>query len=487
MVDKMSAQRDNEGNNSDDNDQALLQEHQYEWDDDYGFLHSPQPQRSLVRATAVTLLTLMTVVATVSLLTYRHHGAMFSGRMQLVSVSIVFRNGAQSSLTQQTWEDNSWPEGFGELTVEGMQQMYQLGQKFRQRYVDTLGFLPVDTHGVRDAVHMRSTALDRTEESAISVLLGLFDKDHQGVKPMPAVCSCRPQHGGEADRLSRPCCVSDCIGLPDKVLSSQIPSVHILPRENDWLLQQHNVCLGWETPSSDAPKFQKAVHDYRHTFDDAVEFLGADKLCSFKHDLNGNPTGRECSDPPLTLRDLEQLYQNLLNAATAKKDCPSDVGRDCRQMLAALHPIREFLWNYDFERANAVKAGGTLMGEILEHMKDARKWHMPSAEDPQIQKSRPPSMYFYSAEDVNVAALLGTLKAPWFHAPLYGSYVAFELWAPKTGDMTNEELWMVNVRYDGRSLKNLPGCKKGYCRFKDFFYSFFWSQAMYKEDCIPRS
>ena len=463
-----------------------LNEPHYDWDDDYGFLYTPQPRRSLVRAAAVTILTLMTVVGTVSLLTYRHHGAMFSGRMQLVSVSVVFRHGAQTSQAQQTWEEQGWTEGFGELTVKGMQQMYSLGRKMRSRYVDTLKLLPQDTHGVRDAVQARSTGLDRTTESAIAALLGFFDHNEEGFDPMPEVCKCRPQSGDQRHRLSSPDCVSDCIGLTNPVLSSQIPEVETLLPHSDWLLQQHRVCDGWKQGPDSGKRFEKAVHDHRRAFDDAVQFLGADRLCHYKVE-NGTKTARVCTKPPLELRDLEPLYQNLLNAESAGRECPVDAGMDCRDLLAKLHPIREFLWNYDYESANAVHAGGMLAGEILENMKRARKWHMPDVKAEIDEKSlsrRPPSIYMYSAEDTNVAALLGTFKAPWFHAPLFGSYVAVELWAPKTGDMSNEELWMVNVRYDGRPLKSLPGCKRGYCRFKDFFYSLFWTQAMYQEDCI---
>ena len=46
---------------------------------------------------------------------------------------------------------------------------------------------------------------------------------------------------------------------------------------------------------------------------------------------------------------------------------------------------------------------------------------------------------------------------------------------------------MVNVVADGRPLTTLPGCKRGYCRFKDFFYSVFWTQALYEEDCVRRT
>jgi hypothetical protein len=97
-------------------------------DEDDGLLLAKTPrQRSLARAGALTLLCLTAVVMMICLTTLSKGNMFaFNGRMKLVSVSVVFNHGAQTSATRQTWETSKWTEGKGELTVGGMQQMYQL-------------------------------------------------------------------------------------------------------------------------------------------------------------------------------------------------------------------------------------------------------------------------------------------------------------------------------------------------------------------------
>eukprot|EP00191_Tetraselmis_sp_GSL018_P015914 CAMPEP_0177595840 /NCGR_PEP_ID=MMETSP0419_2-20121207/10620_1 /TAXON_ID=582737 /ORGANISM="Tetraselmis sp., Strain GSL018" /LENGTH=348 /DNA_ID=CAMNT_0019087425 /DNA_START=16 /DNA_END=1058 /DNA_ORIENTATION=- len=329
--------------------ESLLENDPPNWDDDddYAFLYAPQPKRSLMRAAALTMLSLLTVVATVSVLTYKK-GPVFSGKMRLVSVSVVHRHGARSSLSRQTWEPNEWVEGYGELTVEGMQQVYHLGQQLRNRYVDLLHLLPSNTFAARDSVKVRSSALDRTQESAFALLMGLFDGNKEALPNMPEFCSCRPREGGQTDRLSTPECVSRCMGLNNSFVAREIPLVEVEPLEDDWLLRQHEVCAGWSPGTEDTEMWKETAETYAKAFDDAVSFLGVDRLCQFKQ-ANNTAEGRVCSGPPLGMRDLQKLYDNLLCAETAGKPCPPEAGLGCRSLLASLHPVSEFLWNYDFE------------------------------------------------------------------------------------------------------------------------------------------
>jgi hypothetical protein len=290
-------------------------------------------------------------------------------------------------------------------------------------------------------------------------------------------------------------CVGECIGVVDGSVHRYIPLVEVEPLQKDWLMRQQLVCAGWQPGRNDTEIWMKTEKVFKPAIDDAQAFLGIPELCTYENEDSVGATDTVCSGH-LGLRELDLLYENLLAAETAGKPCPPDAGLSCRPTLASLHPIREFLFNYDFGATgkaqsdssarvdNAALAGGMLLGDILENMKRARKWHMPVGYQPIDEDSRPPSMYLYSGEGVNLAALLGTMKSPWHHAPRYGSYVTLELWAPRSAsDPGNEELWMVNVMYDGQPLTTLPGCNRGYCRFKDFFYSLFWTQARYKEDC----
>lgn len=65
-----------------------------------------------------------------------------------------------------------WKEGLGQLTALGMQQQYELGSKFRERYIVQTGLLP--EHFEPETVYIRSTDYERTLMSAQSCMMGLY-------------------------------------------------------------------------------------------------------------------------------------------------------------------------------------------------------------------------------------------------------------------------------------------------------------------------
>ncbi|KAM4705786.1 prostatic acid phosphatase [Rhinophrynus dorsalis] len=87
-------------------------------------------------------------------------------------VIVVFRHGDRSPLHTyplDTYKENSWPDGFGQLTKIGKEQHYELGQYLRKRYAEFLS-LSYKSH----EVYVRSTDIDRTIMSAQANLAGLF-------------------------------------------------------------------------------------------------------------------------------------------------------------------------------------------------------------------------------------------------------------------------------------------------------------------------
>mmetsp|Transcript_31463 Transcript_31463/g.31148 ORF Transcript_31463/g.31148 Transcript_31463/m.31148 type:complete len:252 (+) Transcript_31463:38-793(+) len=95
----------------------------------------------------------------------------------LVSVVETFRHGARSPVKQFSWDDAVWPQGYGELTPEGMRQHYLNGVEFRRRYIETAQLLG-PSYSV-EQVYVRSTNLNRTLMSAESQLFGLFPQGAQ--------------------------------------------------------------------------------------------------------------------------------------------------------------------------------------------------------------------------------------------------------------------------------------------------------------------
>ena len=89
-------------------------------------------------------------------------------------LQIIFRHGDRAPLNPLYPNDpfNSttyWPHGLDQLTNTGRARAYRLGQMIREKYSDYLGqeFSP------REVV-ARSSAVDRTVETAQLVLAGMF-------------------------------------------------------------------------------------------------------------------------------------------------------------------------------------------------------------------------------------------------------------------------------------------------------------------------
>uniref|UniRef100_A0A8C5BJX4 Lysosomal acid phosphatase n=1 Tax=Gadus morhua TaxID=8049 RepID=A0A8C5BJX4_GADMO len=91
----------------------------------------------------------------------------------------LFRHGDRSPVKAyptDPYQESAWPQGFGQLSQEGMRQHYNLGQFLRGRYK---GFLN-ETYDRRE-VHVRSTDYDRTLMSAEANLAALYPPSGQQV------------------------------------------------------------------------------------------------------------------------------------------------------------------------------------------------------------------------------------------------------------------------------------------------------------------
>eukprot|EP01017_Pseudomicrothorax_dubius_P043051 TRINITY_DN710_c0_g1_i1.p1 TRINITY_DN710_c0_g1~~TRINITY_DN710_c0_g1_i1.p1 ORF type:complete len:460 (-),score=124.31 TRINITY_DN710_c0_g1_i1:84-1463(-) len=93
-----------------------------------------------------------------------------SGHCQLKLVIEMNRHGARGPIYEAV-DHSSW-EKMGELTPVGMRQLYLLGSELSKRYIEEKRLL----EDVFDpnTIFVRSTASNRTIQSAVSLLMGLF-------------------------------------------------------------------------------------------------------------------------------------------------------------------------------------------------------------------------------------------------------------------------------------------------------------------------
>uniref|UniRef100_A0A1B6CBF9 Acid phosphatase n=2 Tax=Clastoptera arizonana TaxID=38151 RepID=A0A1B6CBF9_9HEMI len=90
----------------------------------------------------------------------------------LVLVSIIFRHGdktpTESYASDPYKDDKFWPEGWGQLTIKGKSQMYQLGINLRTRYKRFIGKYSLES------IRVDSSDADRCLQSAAVLLAALF-------------------------------------------------------------------------------------------------------------------------------------------------------------------------------------------------------------------------------------------------------------------------------------------------------------------------
>ncbi|BES92139.1 acid phosphatase [Nesidiocoris tenuis] len=126
-------------------------------------------------------------------------------------INILYRHGARtpdSYLPTDPYNDiKFWPEGFGQLTQEGILQHYNLGGWLAKRYSH---LLPNDWKQINKAIRVVSTDWDRTLASASAEMEGMFpiqsnSDEWKGLRSYPVPIHCLTDESDALLQVTKSC------------------------------------------------------------------------------------------------------------------------------------------------------------------------------------------------------------------------------------------------------------------------------------------
>ncbi|XP_072186650.1 prostatic acid phosphatase-like [Excalfactoria chinensis] len=319
---------------------------------------------------------------------------------ELKFVVAVFRHGDRSPVVNfptDLHKESEWPQGFGQLTKTGMQQLFELGQYTRKRYSNFLN----STYN-RKEFYIQSTDYDRTIMSAQSYLSGLFPP------------------------------TSSQIWNPD-LLWQPIP-VHVVTKSAD---------LKLHFPLRDCPRFDELQKETQTSseFQSRIQ-----PYMDFLQTMAVN-TGLELNH--LKILDNFQLWNtydtlycesihNFSLPAWATKDTVDKMEKLAELALLSLFGV------YKTEEKSRLQ-GGVLVNTILNSIKQA------------ANSSKERKMEVYSAHDTTTGAIQIALNIFNGKLPPYAACQFFELYQDDSGRHYIEMHYRNDSSVDPYLL-TLPGC-----------------------------
>ncbi|KFU85056.1 Prostatic acid phosphatase, partial [Chaetura pelagica] len=325
---------------------------------------------------------------------------------ELKFVVAVFRHGDRTPIVTfptDIHKESEWPQGFGQLTKTGMQQLFELGQYMRKRYSSFLN----STYNHKE-FYIQSTDYDRTIMSAQSYLSGLFPP------------------------------TSSQIWNPE-LLWQPIP-VHVSQKSTDRRLY---------FPLSDCPRFDelqnetKTCSEFQNRIQPYMDFL--EKVA-----VN---TGLEIDN--LTILNNFQIwniYDALLCEDIHNFTLPVWATKDVINKMKTLTELSllSLFGIYKTEEKSRLQ-GGVLVNNILNSIKQA------------ANSSKQRKMEVYSAHDTTIGALQIALNIFNGKLPPYAACQLFELYQESIFSMLLIRRYSIEMYYRNDTsrdpyLLTLPGC-----------------------------
>jgi lysosomal acid phosphatase len=329
---------------------------------------------------------------------------------KLVFVQAVWRHGDRSptkTFPSDRYQEDDWPQGWGQLTEWGMRQHIDLGQKLRKRYVEDLEFLRPDYHN--HEIYVRSTDVNRTMISAMSNMLAMY----------PGAANASGFSYPNIDEWPTYTVNGTQVGY--------VPiAIHTINDNYDFTLNADMVC----------PR-QKALWKI---VEQTPEYIAK---TTEKKDLLNNLT--QITGMNVTLSNLWIIADALFIERIWNKTWIDGI----EAMFNEINETNDLVeyWNnglklnkfqgIDFSIEIPKIRGGSLLWSIIEHMQMKLSCLKDSGQDfcPFFNRLK---YYVYSAHDTTLAALFSTLKLPYTNLnedgyPHYSSCVAVELWQKPDG------------------------------------------------------
>ncbi|XP_013866166.1 lysosomal acid phosphatase isoform X2 [Austrofundulus limnaeus] len=316
---------------------------------------------------------------------------------KLAYVSVLFRHGDRSPIKAyptDPYQESAWPQGFGQLSQEGMRQHYELGQFLRSRYKNFLN----ESYSPHE-VFVRSTDVDRTLMSAAANLAGLYPPNSQ--------------------QMFRP------------DLKWQPIPVHTVPLSEERLLS---------FPLDDCPRYKQLMNETEHT----PEFINAISTYQDLIELVKNKTGLKNTN----VETVWSVYDTLFCESRHNMTAPDWVTPDVMEKLKNLKDFGfQVIFGVHKQQEKSRLQGGMLLNEIV---KNLSKMATP---DPTQQLK----LLMLSGHDTTVTALQASLNVFNGIQPPYASCHIFELYREDNGSASVSMFYRNDSNMEPYPIQ-LPGC-----------------------------
>ncbi|XP_010897675.2 lysosomal acid phosphatase [Esox lucius] len=319
------------------------------------------------------------------------------GERKLKFVTVLYRHGDRSPVKAyptDKYQESAWPQGFGQLTQEGMRQHFELGQMLRKHY---MGFLN-NTYD-RHEISVRSTDVDRTLMSAEANLAGLY-----------------PPNGSQV--------------FDPKLVWQPIP-VHTVPLEEERLLS---------FPIPGCPRYKVLMNETEHS----EEFVDMTNKYKDLIKLVREKTGLRNTN----IESVWSVHDTLFCEARHNMTPPDWV---TPQVMEDLRKLKDFGFKILFgvykQQEKSHLQGGVLLGSIVNNI----------TESAHPNSNRRLKMMMLSAHDTTIVALHSSLSIFNEKQPPYASCHIFELYQEDNGSFSVAMFYRNDTTRDPYQLA-VPGC-----------------------------